>query len=126
MECPPGCPPRVYDLMQQCWHWNANDRPTFNEIHHGLEHMFQESSINEGDIRYVCYLFLLSVLLIIIFLCCRSGKATARSHDGQFGRQLLRQSPSVVQEERPGCQSVCTSNPKSQPVRHYWHQQCDD
>ena len=48
MECPPGCPPRIYDLMQQCWQWNANDRPTFNEIHHALEHMFQESSINEG------------------------------------------------------------------------------
>ena len=48
MECPPGCPPRVYDLMQQCWHWSANDRPTFHEIHHALEHMFQESSINEG------------------------------------------------------------------------------
>ncbi|XP_046630882.1 tyrosine-protein kinase ABL1-like isoform X4 [Daphnia pulicaria] len=47
MECPPGCPPRVYDLMQQCWHWSANDRPTFQEIHHGLENMFQESSINE-------------------------------------------------------------------------------
>ncbi len=48
MECPPGCPPRVYDLMQNCWHWSANDRPTFQEIHHALEHMFQESSINEG------------------------------------------------------------------------------
>jgi abelson tyrosine-protein kinase 1 len=47
MECPPGCPSRVYDLMQQCWQWNANDRPTFHEIHHGLEHMFQESSITE-------------------------------------------------------------------------------
>lgn len=34
--------------MQQCWHWSANDRPTFQEIHHGLENMFQESSINEG------------------------------------------------------------------------------
>lgn len=47
MECPPGCPSRVYDLMQQCWQWNALDRPDFHEIHHGLEHMFQESSITE-------------------------------------------------------------------------------
>lgn len=52
MECPPGCPPRVYDLMQQCWQWNANDRPAFHEIHHALEHMFQESSINEGVIFF--------------------------------------------------------------------------
>lgn len=48
MECPPGCPPKIYDLMRQCWHWHANDRPTFKEIHHALENMFQESSITEG------------------------------------------------------------------------------
>lgn len=41
MERPPGCPPEVYDLMRQCWHWNAHDRPTFKNIHHALEHMFQ-------------------------------------------------------------------------------------
>lgn len=48
MECPPGCPPKVYDLMRQCWQWSAADRPTFKEIHHSLENMFQESSITEG------------------------------------------------------------------------------
>ncbi|XP_011636663.1 tyrosine-protein kinase Abl isoform X3 [Pogonomyrmex barbatus] len=47
MECPPGCPPKVYDLMRQCWQWSAADRPTFKEIHHSLENMFQESSITE-------------------------------------------------------------------------------
>ncbi|KAL0099894.1 hypothetical protein PUN28_019967 [Cardiocondyla obscurior] len=47
MECPPGCPPKVYDLMRQCWQWSASDRPTFKEIHHSLENMFQESSITE-------------------------------------------------------------------------------
>lgn len=41
MERPPGCPPEVYDLMRQCWQWNAQDRPTFKNIHHALEHMFQ-------------------------------------------------------------------------------------
>lgn len=41
MERPPGCPPEVYDLMRQCWHWNAQDRPSFKNIHHALEHMFQ-------------------------------------------------------------------------------------
>ncbi|XP_057334621.1 tyrosine-protein kinase Abl isoform X1 [Microplitis mediator] len=47
MECPPGCPPKVYDLMRQCWQWSAIERPTFKEIHHSLENMFQESSITE-------------------------------------------------------------------------------
>lgn len=48
MEIPPGCPPKIYELMRQCWQWHANDRPTFKEIHHALENMFQESSITEG------------------------------------------------------------------------------
>ncbi|XP_031631464.1 tyrosine-protein kinase Abl isoform X2 [Contarinia nasturtii] len=48
MERPNGCPPEVYDLMRQCWHWQAQDRPTFKNIHHMLEHMFQESSITEA------------------------------------------------------------------------------
>ncbi|CAH0548166.1 unnamed protein product [Brassicogethes aeneus] len=47
MECPPGCPPKIYELMRQCWQWHANERPTFKEIHHSLENMFQESSITE-------------------------------------------------------------------------------
>ncbi|XP_028168240.1 tyrosine-protein kinase Abl-like, partial [Ostrinia furnacalis] len=47
MECPPGCPPAVYDLMHGCWQWNPSDRPTFHEIHHALEHMFQDNSITE-------------------------------------------------------------------------------
>lgn len=49
MECPPGCPPKVYELMRQCWQWLAVERPTFKEIHHSLENMFQESSITEGN-----------------------------------------------------------------------------
>ncbi|XP_017784883.1 PREDICTED: tyrosine-protein kinase Abl isoform X2 [Nicrophorus vespilloides] len=47
MECPQGCPPKIYELMKQCWQWNAHERPTFKEIHHSLENMFQESSITE-------------------------------------------------------------------------------
>ncbi|XP_046605236.1 tyrosine-protein kinase Abl [Neodiprion virginianus] len=47
MECPPGCPPKVYELMRQCWKWSASERPSFKEIHHSLENMFQESSITE-------------------------------------------------------------------------------
>ena len=48
MECPPGCPSRIYDLMKQCWNWEAVERPTFHDIHFAMEHMFQESSITEG------------------------------------------------------------------------------
>lgn len=47
MDCPPGCPPKIYELMKQCWQWHAHERPTFREIHHALENMFQESSITE-------------------------------------------------------------------------------
>ncbi|GAB6027107.1 hypothetical protein CHUAL_000030 [Chamberlinius hualienensis] len=47
MECPQGCPPNVYDLMQNCWKWNPVERFTFKEIHHALETMFQNSSITE-------------------------------------------------------------------------------
>ncbi|XP_013776391.1 tyrosine-protein kinase Abl-like [Limulus polyphemus] len=47
MECPPGCPPKVYELMRQCWLWEPLDRPTFKDAHHTLETMFQNSSITE-------------------------------------------------------------------------------
>ena len=47
MECPPGCPARIYDLMKQCWNWEPNERPSFHDIHFAMEHMFQESSITE-------------------------------------------------------------------------------
>ncbi|KAG6446982.1 hypothetical protein O3G_MSEX004683 [Manduca sexta] len=47
MECPPGCPAAVYELMRGCWQWNASDRPTFRDIHHALEHMFQDNSITD-------------------------------------------------------------------------------
>lgn len=52
MERPPGCPPEVYELMRQCWQWNATDRPSFKAIHHALEHMFQViffTTISFGD-----------------------------------------------------------------------------
>ena len=49
MECPPGCPARIYDLMKQCWNWEPHERPTFHDIHFSMEHMFQESSITEGN-----------------------------------------------------------------------------
>lgn len=48
MECPTGCPPRIYELMRQCWQWDPNDRPTFVQIRELLETMLQNSNdINE-------------------------------------------------------------------------------
>ncbi|CAH0390780.1 unnamed protein product [Bemisia tabaci] len=47
MECPPGCPPKIYELMRECWQWVPGERPTFRDIHHALENMFQESNIIE-------------------------------------------------------------------------------
>lgn len=54
MECPPGCPAAVYELMRGCWQWNPADRPTFQQIHHDLEHMFQDHSITEGTSNNHC------------------------------------------------------------------------
>ena len=53
MECPPGCPSRVYELMRQCWNWEPGVRPTFLEIHYAMENMFQESSITEGKQYFI-------------------------------------------------------------------------
>lgn len=70
MECPPGCPPKIYELMRQCWQWHAHERPTFKEIHHALENMFQESSITEGKMVLVK-----GSVSGVFLLSCRSGKA---------------------------------------------------
>lgn len=47
MECPSGCPHNVYELMKECWQWEATDRPTFKEIRDSLDTMFYNSSISE-------------------------------------------------------------------------------
>lgn len=33
MDCPPGCPEVIYEIMRACWKWEAADRPHFWEIH---------------------------------------------------------------------------------------------
>ena len=62
MECPPGCPARIYDLMKQCWNWEPNERPSFHDIHFAMEHMFQESSITEGTVGFFLFGFLVRPL----------------------------------------------------------------
>ncbi|RWS09086.1 tyrosine-protein kinase Abl-like protein [Dinothrombium tinctorium] len=47
MECPPGCPPRIYELMQQSWQWDPNTRPTFREMRETLETIAKNYSITE-------------------------------------------------------------------------------
>jgi len=32
LECPPGCPDEIYQLMRQCWEFKQEDRPKFAEI----------------------------------------------------------------------------------------------
>ena len=41
MECPPGCPGRVYSLMKECWQWEDIRRPSFRQMHADMENMFQ-------------------------------------------------------------------------------------
>ena len=47
MECPPGCPARVYSLMRDCWQWEDVKRPSFRQTHHDMEHMFQVGNISD-------------------------------------------------------------------------------
>ncbi|KAE8741981.1 hypothetical protein FOCC_FOCC012460 [Frankliniella occidentalis] len=32
MSSPPNCPPKVYDIMNQCWHKNPEKRPSFQNL----------------------------------------------------------------------------------------------
>ena len=69
MECPPGCPSRVHDLMRQCWNWEPGTRTTFLDIHYAMENMVQESSITEGILLYLkVFVFEASNTLINLFL----------------------------------------------------------
>ena len=75
MECPPGCPSRIYDLMKQCWNWEPNERPTFHDIHFAMEHMFQESSITEGKSwlkKNCCFFFFSFEIITVVLKICYS------------------------------------------------------
>lgn len=70
MDCPQGCPVRVYELMKQCWLWSPGDRPTFSHIHHALETMFQETSITEGMFVFPHMFFLQAEGWLGVFDLC--------------------------------------------------------
>jgi len=40
MQCPPGCPPALYDIMLECWHKDPMKRPTFETLQWQLEDFF--------------------------------------------------------------------------------------
>ncbi|XP_026685509.1 tyrosine-protein kinase Src42A [Diaphorina citri] len=40
MPCPPGCPPRLYDIMLECWLKDPVKRPTFETLQWKLEDFF--------------------------------------------------------------------------------------
>jgi len=40
MQCPPGCPPTLYDIMLECWHKDPMKRPTFETLQWQLEDFF--------------------------------------------------------------------------------------
>ncbi|KAM3180989.1 hypothetical protein ACTXT7_015227 [Hymenolepis weldensis] len=48
MEAPQGCPDAVYQLMLDCWEWDSEKRPSFQEVYARLETVRTSSDINEA------------------------------------------------------------------------------
>ena len=48
MQCPDNCPTLIYDLMQLCWHWDAQKRPTFAYLAQSLLDMYQSCTSGYG------------------------------------------------------------------------------
>jgi len=49
MDCPPGCPEIIYEIMRSCWKWDPADRPHFWEIHGTLVSLMQPVQYYEED-----------------------------------------------------------------------------
>ena len=113
MECPPGCPGAVYELMRGCWQWSAAERPTFRDIHHALEHMFQDNSITEGNSttspRVTALLYSTIFSIIYTFHTLVNFKNIIMNRGGEAaagGRRVVpgRHAADVAQEgRRRGC-----------------------
>jgi hypothetical protein len=49
MDCPPGCPDIIYEIMRSCWKWDPTDRPHFWEIHGTLVVLLQPAQYYEEE-----------------------------------------------------------------------------
>ncbi|XP_058892342.1 tyrosine-protein kinase Fgr isoform X3 [Kogia breviceps] len=51
MPCPPGCPASLYEIMEQTWHLDPEERPTFEYLQSFLEDYFTstEPQYQPGD-----------------------------------------------------------------------------
>lgn len=47
MGRPTGCPEPIHQLMQQCWAWEAKDRPDFSKLHERLQSLLLNPNIFE-------------------------------------------------------------------------------
>ena len=45
LECPDGCPDKVYQLMRDCWNYEASKRPPFKKIHETLSEWIGDNAI---------------------------------------------------------------------------------
>ncbi|TDH08715.1 hypothetical protein EPR50_G00100370 [Perca flavescens] len=42
LPAPPNCPPKVYNLMMQCWVYNFEERPCFSDLGNQIETIMQD------------------------------------------------------------------------------------
>lgn len=47
MECPINCPPKIYEVMLQCWSDIAKHRPSFSELYKKLDEMLSSETAQE-------------------------------------------------------------------------------
>lgn len=50
MQCPPGCPPVMYEIMCDCWKQHPEERPTFQSLQYRLEDFYTTNdAYNEAN-----------------------------------------------------------------------------
>ena len=68
MPRPEGCPQAMYDMMQQCWQWAPEDRPSFKIVSDTLNGM---SDINEGitSMNVFAWMYCVHVMCAAVLQC---------------------------------------------------------